>query len=194
MQLDPFRGTRVVARTQFLGGAFLVARQAAGQHIAGAKMEAGMLHLHLLELAQISETLAARAVYPHTQRALVIARDDIDLQLFFVVVVDATLKADLPLHVRIDGGFEVEAGDDAGFQVVHLCRRGYRRDCLCRGRTRIDVFTTGDCLEPVHQSHLVSSRSNDARYLWEPRKPRHSGAGRNPVLWVAGRPFSNVLR
>ena len=145
--LDPLRGLDVIAALQQLGGGGGVAGLGRRQHITGATVEVGMVGLHVEEGFGVAEFLAAHVVDPFAERALVVARNHLDLELLGAGTVDVGLQADLPFHVGVDCRLEIEAGDFRPFFV---------RSRLCGGQRRGGfVFPLHDALEPVQHAHVV---------------------------------------
>jgi hypothetical protein len=93
-----------------------------------------------------AELLAALVVDPFAERTLVIARNHFDLELLGAGAADVAFEADLPLHVGIHRGLEIQAGKFRPLVVrASLSRRGFRR-----------AVAAHDALEPVQHSHCKS--------------------------------------
>jgi hypothetical protein len=147
--LDALRGLYVFTGIQQPGGAFAVAGLRRRQHLAGTAMEHGVMNLHVEEGFGITELLAALVVDPLAQRTLVVAAYHFHLQLLGAGAADVAFKAHLPLHVGVDGGLEIQAGQFRT-RVLPSCSRD-GGGCLSRRR----LVTGNDTLEPIEHSHVV---------------------------------------
>jgi hypothetical protein len=80
------------------------------QHGTGAAVEMRVVGLHVEKGFGKAELLATLVVDPFAQRTLVVARNHFDLELLGAGAADVAFQADLPLHVGVNRGLEIQAG------------------------------------------------------------------------------------